>query len=51
MVALAHPWPVELLYRTAWTKLDGEVEFRRDIYHRDGPVARALEFRGQLRGA
>ncbi len=51
VVPLAHPWPVELLYRTAWVKHNGEVEFRQDLYHRDGPVARALDFRGQFRGA
>ena len=41
-VNLRRPVPVYLLYWTAWVDSDGTVQFRRDIYDRDGPLAAAL---------
>ena len=41
-VNLRQPVPVYLLYWTAWVGSDGAVQFRRDIYERDAPLAAAL---------
>ncbi len=41
-VHLDRPLPVLLLYWTAWVDWDGQVNFRRDIYQRDGRVLAAL---------
>lgn len=41
-VNLRQPVPVYLLYWTAWVGSDGAVQFRRDIYDRDAPLAAAL---------
>jgi murein L,D-transpeptidase YcbB/YkuD len=41
-VNLRSPVPVYLLYWTAWVGSDGAVQFRRDIYDRDAPLAAAL---------
>lgn len=41
-VRLPRPLPVHLQYWTAWTDADGAVQFRQDIYDRDGGVATAL---------
>ena len=35
-VKLANPVPVYWVYITAWATPDGVVQFRDDIYHRDG---------------
>ena len=37
-VNLTRPVPVHFVYITAWAERDGEVEFRPDIYGRDGAV-------------
>lgn len=41
-VHLPEPVPVYLLYWTAWVDADGTVQFRRDIYDRDEPLAAVL---------
>ncbi len=41
-VTLDRPLPVHLLYWTAWVAADGTVQFRADIYGRDGNLERAL---------
>ncbi|ADH85246.1 L,D-transpeptidase family protein [Desulfurivibrio alkaliphilus] len=41
-VRLPSPVPVHLVYWTAWVAPDGSVQFRDDIYERDGLLAQAL---------
>jgi len=41
-VRLPVPIPVHLLYWTAWMDSSGKVQFRKDIYERDGRVLKAL---------
>jgi murein L,D-transpeptidase YcbB/YkuD len=41
-VRLARPMPVHLLYWTVWVDDDGTLQFRDDIYGRDGPVLQEL---------
>lgn len=41
-VVLDQPVPVHLIYRTAFTTIDGRLEFRRDVYGRDGRIWDAL---------
>ena len=41
-VVLGEKVPVHLLYWTSWVE-DGQVQFRNDIYQRDGAVASALD--------
>ncbi len=41
-VNLTAPVPVYLLYWTAWADPDGTLNFRRDIYDRDAPLAAGL---------
>ncbi|MEM8579308.1 MAG: L,D-transpeptidase family protein [Pseudomonadota bacterium] len=51
-VNLETPVPVHLIYRTAFTTVKGQLEFRRDIYGRDAKVWSALSAAGvALRGA
>ncbi|MEO0671663.1 MAG: L,D-transpeptidase family protein [Pseudomonadota bacterium] len=38
-VKLTRPVPVYFTYLTAWAELDGSIEFRPDIYGRDGATA------------
>lgn len=45
-VELEEPVPVHLEYRTAFTKVRGGLQFRRDIYGRDGRIWEALAARG-----
>jgi murein L,D-transpeptidase YcbB/YkuD len=35
--------PVHVLYWTAWVEGEDVIHFRKDVYERDGPLARALE--------
>ncbi|MBO6693035.1 MAG: hypothetical protein JJ922_13610, partial [Parvibaculum sp.] len=37
-VSLAVPIPIYLAYLTAWAEADGVVNFRDDVYDRDGSV-------------
>lgn len=41
-VRLNRPLPVHLLYWTAWVDERGQVQYRRDIYQRDGLLVEAL---------
>ena len=41
-VPLKHPVPVHLIYRTAFTRADGTVEYRDDVYGRDAQIWAAL---------
>ena len=45
-VNLKEPVPVHLIYRTAFTRAKGQVNYRRDVYGRDAKVWRALEAQG-----
>jgi murein L,D-transpeptidase YcbB/YkuD len=40
-VPLSRPVPVYFTYITAWAEPDGRIEFRPDIYRRDGAAAMA----------
>jgi murein L,D-transpeptidase YcbB/YkuD len=41
-VDLATPVPVHLVYRTAYTQAEGRMQYRRDLYGRDGRIWNAL---------
>jgi len=43
LVRLRRPIPVYFLYSTAWVDAGGTLQFREDLYGRDGLVAAALE--------
>ena len=45
-VDLEQPVPVHIVYRTAYTLVTGNVQFRRDIYGRDALVWEALAREG-----
>ena len=45
-VNLDQPIPVHLEYRTAFTNVRGGLQFRRDVYGRDGRIWAALEAEG-----
>lgn len=41
-VELVKPLPVHIIYRTAFVTTDGQIEYRRDVYGRDGRIWDAL---------
>ena len=43
---LKQPVPVHLVYRTAFTQADGPMQYRRDVYGRDGRIWSALAREG-----
>jgi murein L,D-transpeptidase YcbB/YkuD len=43
VVKLPQSIPVDLVYLTAWGDVDGNAQFREDIYRRDARVAEALD--------
>jgi murein L,D-transpeptidase YcbB/YkuD len=43
---LDQPIPVHLIYRTAFTSMQGGIEFRRDVYGRDAKIWKALNQAG-----
>ncbi len=43
---LKDPVPVHLVYFTAWPTAKGQIEYRRDVYGRDGRIFGALEKAG-----
>jgi murein L,D-transpeptidase YcbB/YkuD len=45
-VNLEQPVPVHLVYRTAYTKPDGGMEYRNDVYGRDARILEALRAAG-----
>ena len=45
-VDLAEPVPVHLVYRTAFTRPEGRMQYRRDVYGRDARIWRALASQG-----
>ncbi len=45
-VNLDEPVPVHLVYRTAYTQADGQMQYRRDVYGRDGRIWNALAREG-----
>ncbi len=45
-VDLEQPVPVHLVYRTAYTQADGQMQFRRDVYGRDARIWNALAREG-----
>jgi murein L,D-transpeptidase YcbB/YkuD len=45
-VNLDTPVPVHLVYRTAFTNVEGQLQFRNDIYGRDARIWRALSAAG-----
>lgn len=50
-IVLQQPIPVHLIYRTAFTSERGRLEFRRDVYGRDGRIWEALSAAGVALGA
>ena len=45
-VDLTEPVPVHIVYRTAFTSVTGELNFRRDVYSRDSRIWNALAAEG-----
>ena len=45
-ISLEQPVPVHLVYFTAWPTPKGRIEYRRDVYGRDGRIFDALEQAG-----
>lgn len=50
-VNLVTPVPVHLVYRTAFTSVDGRMNYRNDVYRRDGRLYEALVRAGVVTGA
>ncbi|WP_242650480.1 L,D-transpeptidase family protein [Cognatiyoonia koreensis] len=50
-VNLDTPVPVHLVYRTAFTNVTGSLQFRRDVYGRDGRIWNALAREGVVLNA
>ena len=46
VVTLDKPVPVHLVYFTAWPNTAGHIEYRRDVYGRDGRIFAAMEAAG-----
>jgi murein L,D-transpeptidase YcbB/YkuD len=44
-IKLAHPFPIQVVYLTAWVDSENKVHFRNDIYKRDKRISQGL--RGQ----
>ncbi|SLN15765.1 L,D-transpeptidase family protein [Roseisalinus antarcticus] len=49
-VPLETPLPVHLIYRTAFTSVDGRVHYRNDVYNRDARIWNALAAEGVVIG-
>ena len=45
-ITLADPVPVHIVYRTAFTNVTGQLQFRRDVYGRDAQIWNALAREG-----
>jgi len=45
-INLEEPVPIHLVYRTAFTSVDGEMNYRRDVYGRDARIYEALRAAG-----
>ncbi|WP_296428315.1 L,D-transpeptidase family protein [Yoonia sp.] len=45
-VNLNTPLPVHIVYRTAFTQAEGQMQYRRDVYGRDGQIWNALAREG-----
>ncbi len=45
-IMLDQPVPVHLVYFTAWPSARGEIEYRRDVYGRDGRIFDAMQAAG-----
>ncbi len=43
VVMLPEPWTVHIYYWTAWVDEDGETQFRKDLYEKDGDLWTALK--------
>jgi murein L,D-transpeptidase YcbB/YkuD len=41
-VKLTQPWPVTIVYFTAWVDADGVLQFRDDVYGHDATLAGEL---------
>ncbi|WP_284163381.1 L,D-transpeptidase family protein [Frigidibacter sp. SD6-1] len=46
VVTLDQPVPVHLVYYTAWPNAEGHIDYRRDVYGRDGAIFEAMRAAG-----
>jgi murein L,D-transpeptidase YcbB/YkuD len=51
VVPLEQPVPVHIIYRTAFTRANGHIQYRRDVYGRDAKIWKALVKAGVSRNA